>query len=813
MANRNPSEQDLIQLVRRKAQRYLDTTGVTSVGVGYRIDRSTGMETDELCIQFTVEEKVALESLEEKGLEQLPKYFDDNHGSRVPVQVTERTYEPTVVIMPVRGRAEGVSQSTRQIRRSRQDPVRPGISIAHEDISAGTLGAIVFDTQTGQPYVLSNWHVLHGASGEIGDHVIQPGAYDGGSQLKDSIGRLVRSHLGLAGDCAITSIDDRSFDERILGLDVIPKRQIGKVELRDQVRKSGRTTGVTHGIVTRTGVTSNIRYRGVGVRKIGGFEIRPDPKHLPIDGEVSSGGDSGSVWMIAEGDHKNVVVGLHFAGEIDPTPKAEHALACNIHSVFEKLDVTFDRIPISESAGAFLRRSVDISAGFPMEDSDNEDDEPELSLEQLAQIQERLNCEPRQTLQFFRRAIDQNLTEDQLEKVLDDVRFALRNPQMAKRALIAAESLESTAEGLPDDFSFPGIDLRRYPIDPSRRRFEPVADVFRWVLHVTGSLVSSRRKAAFRKHEAFNSRFCYSLPEPSAGSPVEVALFSDWGTGEYQSNYISKQIENRQFPFGIHCGDVYYAGRRKEFSRFVENPLRNVSKNTELFFLNANHEMYSGGRSYFDYIDRKMQNYAGMQRQEGSYFSLASEKFQLIGIDTAYHEDGRYRQAALLGWLEERLVDGRKSGRSNILFSANHPFQYGKQELTDLLGSDLLDLASRKLIDMWFWGNTHYCALFNHGSRCPFIGSCIGHGGFPYRRKRHGEPSPAPLEFLETQARFPASTGLRQGRGNNGFCVMTLQSEGSVELSYLDWMTRVRAEAKIKRDSAGRLTIGTVRQF
>ena len=98
----------------------------------------------------------------------------------------------------------------------------------------------------------------------------------------------MRSHLGLAGDCAIASIEDRGFDERIVGLDVIPERRIGKVELRDRVAKSGRTTGVTRGIVTRTGVTSNIPYRGVGMREIGGFEIRPDPEHLPSDGEVSS---------------------------------------------------------------------------------------------------------------------------------------------------------------------------------------------------------------------------------------------------------------------------------------------------------------------------------------------------------------------------------------------------------------------------------------------------------------------------------------------------------------------------------------------
>ena len=134
---KKPTEQELIKLVRRRAQRYLNTKGVTSVGVGYRIDKTTGEETDELCIQFTVEEKVALESLDEKGLEKLPDYIDDEYGNRVRVQVTKRVYEPTVIIVPEREGAEAASPSVRQIRRTRQDPIQPGISIAHKNVGAG----------------------------------------------------------------------------------------------------------------------------------------------------------------------------------------------------------------------------------------------------------------------------------------------------------------------------------------------------------------------------------------------------------------------------------------------------------------------------------------------------------------------------------------------------------------------------------------------------------------------------------------------------------------------------------------------------
>jgi endonuclease G len=97
--------------------------------------------------------------------------------------------------------------------------------------SAGTFGAVVYDALNGTPYVLSNWHVLHGPTGAIGDSIAQPGPFDDGNIVSNVMGRLVRSHLGVAGDCAVCSVIGRRLDDRILELDVVPKR-IAKVALR-----------------------------------------------------------------------------------------------------------------------------------------------------------------------------------------------------------------------------------------------------------------------------------------------------------------------------------------------------------------------------------------------------------------------------------------------------------------------------------------------------------------------------------------------------------------------------------------------------
>lgn len=336
---REAMEERLLHVVRERAQGYLRLPNVTSVGVGHRM--RDGKPTDELAIQFTVARKLSQPELLAEGLTALPSEIVASDGTRVPVDVVQRSYAPSYrLIDDAVAKPTITPEEEHDQRRERLKTMVPGISISNAALSAGTLGAIVYDRATGKPYILSNWHVLHGPGGQIGDAVVQPGPYDDPDFQRNVVGRLERAHLGLAGDCAVASIEGRAFSPEILGLSATPSRA-ARVSLGDRVVKSGRTTGVTRGVVARVGVTVNIDYGGgVGVQQIGGFEIRPDPNGPPLpDGEISKPGDSGSAWMI-DGNEKDIIVGLHFAGENDPDPAEEHALACNIYSVLEKLDIT-----------------------------------------------------------------------------------------------------------------------------------------------------------------------------------------------------------------------------------------------------------------------------------------------------------------------------------------------------------------------------------------------------------------------------------------------------------------------------------------
>jgi endonuclease G len=340
--------QQIEEYVRVKGQRFLQYPGVTSVGVGYR--QKNGRLTDQIAVQFTVDNKLAPEALAKSGMRLLPPNVTIEGGKQIPTDVIEREYEVRYGTMDdgsverIAGPESNVDRNNQ--RRRRLAKVQPGVSIANARGTAGTLGAIVFDKESGRPLVLSNWHVLHGPSGAIGDAVVQPGPYDNSDVKKNSVGRLLRSHLGAAGDCAIATLENRLFDERPLGLDSPPQRT-QRPNLGDRVVKSGRTTGVTYGVVRRTQVYVKLNYGGnVGTRTIQGFEIGPDPARPADRGEISMGGDSGSLWVLAPppsgGKAGDTAVGLHFAGETDPDPGAEHALACYIDAVLDKLNVSFD---------------------------------------------------------------------------------------------------------------------------------------------------------------------------------------------------------------------------------------------------------------------------------------------------------------------------------------------------------------------------------------------------------------------------------------------------------------------------------------
>lgn len=341
----HPRLESIRTWIRRYGRHFLDDPNITSVGLGYKV--RDGEPTDELCLQFTVRQKADGARLETLGTTPIPETLEVD-SEPVPTDVVERSFVPTHRIVPEAERSE---------RKTRRDPLEPGVSVSHPTISAGTAGAIVYDLTTGGPAVLSNWHVLHGPDGQVGDPALQPGTHDDNSgDPRNQFGHLLRSHLGTAGDAALATVETRRVDPAIMGLGVVPQ-EIADPDLGDRVVKSGRTTGVSHGVVSRIETLVSLDYGdGVGDRTIGGFEIAADPRRPNEDdpagtGMLSDGGDSGSVWMLKSGNGRTstVMVGLHFGGS-DSYSGEEHALACLASSARDVLGFTLDGTVASETA-------------------------------------------------------------------------------------------------------------------------------------------------------------------------------------------------------------------------------------------------------------------------------------------------------------------------------------------------------------------------------------------------------------------------------------------------------------------------------
>ncbi|MDR4492244.1 MAG: DNA/RNA non-specific endonuclease [Candidatus Nitrosocosmicus sp.] len=352
----------LKEFIRTRGAEYLKDPNISSIGVGFK--QENGKRSDEISIQFTVETKAQPENVGKLGSSLIPQTIEID-GVKIPTDVIQRKFKAEFRLIQ-----EIVSNN----RKSRQDPMMPGISVSNAKGTAGTIGCLVYDKISGVPYILSNWHVFHGTNGVVGDDIVQPGPYDDNRSHLNKIGRLVRSHLGQAGDCAISSIDNREFNNKIMELEVSVEK-LGEAELGDKVIKSGRTTGVTHGEVTRIHTIAKIDYGGaVGEKEIGGFEIGIDPANPPENGEISMGGDSGSVWIFKSGNGKpiDVMAGLHFAGEASGNP-TEYAIACYPQSVFEKLEISLTRpsnLKIRESIG-FDNNFLSVKIDYPTLSEEN----------------------------------------------------------------------------------------------------------------------------------------------------------------------------------------------------------------------------------------------------------------------------------------------------------------------------------------------------------------------------------------------------------------------------------------------------------
>jgi hypothetical protein len=205
-------------------------------------------------------------------------------------------------------------------------PIQLGTSGGNiKDISkgfcyGGTLGALVKDA-SGNQYILSNNHVLARTNvAALGENIIQPGLIDQSPGcFKDSTDIVADLSHFVSINFKTRTMHTNSVDAAIAQVRVGNVNPTGFIidigtlssdtvapSLSMAVKKSGRTTGLTHGNITAVNATIDVSYgSGKTARFTNQIVVGP--------GSFIAAGDSGSL-MVEDVDTDPRAVGLLFAG-------------------------------------------------------------------------------------------------------------------------------------------------------------------------------------------------------------------------------------------------------------------------------------------------------------------------------------------------------------------------------------------------------------------------------------------------------------------------------------------------------------------
>lgn len=258
----NGISESLIRAFFQLRQLHLGRPGVTGVDIGYAYTEGTLRISDPFVIRVHVRQKRARSSLTSfESVSPLPG---------VGVDVVQADYRP---------------DSIDPERIAPAPPLRPGTSISHRDGRAGTLGLFVRDRMSqGRPWcLLSCDHVIYGArSAKQQDEIVQP-AIEDADGMPVVVALAGRRSRGL--DAAIARLVPE------LNPDLVPIGSGAAITAAAPPRvgmavvKSGRTTGMTVGVVT-------------GIGSLGGVEatVHVGPTEATPDEVITEGGDSGAIW-------------------------------------------------------------------------------------------------------------------------------------------------------------------------------------------------------------------------------------------------------------------------------------------------------------------------------------------------------------------------------------------------------------------------------------------------------------------------------------------------------------------------------------
>jgi hypothetical protein len=267
--------------------------------------------------------------------------------------------------------------------------------------------------------------------------------------------------------------------------------------------------------------------------------------------------------------------------------------------------------------------------------------------------------------------------------------------------------------------------------------------------------------ASYLKFLWLRGRIPYIPPQSAASSRLEVlpersrlGIIGDWGTGTETALEVLRQLARFRdaepaVPFILlHLGDVYYAGIASEFARFVMQ-CRALFPKEPIFTLSGNHDMYCGGKPYYDTI-------ASLNEppfvQKTSFFCLRNRFWQFQAMDTGLHDrdafevdrELTYLEPEEVIWQQQQLKDA--GDRKVVLLSHHPPFSafgsvgyegtadlfVNRQLLSTFDGTAPAGDGTNYLgkVVLWLFGHEHNTIIYkpNYGVE---RGVCLGSSAIP----------------------------------------------------------------------------------
>jgi hypothetical protein len=303
MACLHEYQRSTIRLVKRRVEDdFLSRPGVTAVDVGEKTRR--GRPTGEAAIVVSVRHK------DPRPESAIPALVDG-----VPTDVVEETIVLHRALLSPEGNSTpvlGAERHTTVVGGIGVGPGRtvrlvpPDVPVAGDYVVVGTLGALLVPRGApGQIMGLTSFHVACvDDAWAVGDPAVHPSRLDGGRPCSDTVAVLSRAALsrGVAA-AALSLLPGRAHRAEVVG--VGPVRGAADPVVGARVRKRGRTTALTSGVVVSTDASVLVDFgEGLGMR------VLRDQVRVASAERFTDFGDSGAV-LVDDAGH---VVGLHVAG-------------------------------------------------------------------------------------------------------------------------------------------------------------------------------------------------------------------------------------------------------------------------------------------------------------------------------------------------------------------------------------------------------------------------------------------------------------------------------------------------------------------